>query len=97
VFTFIAKNRQQFGVRRLCQALGVSRSGYYAWQARPASAHRTHDQHLKAAITELHQGFRRCYGAARVHRSLREAGLSCSRRRVNRLMRELGIKACGAA
>tara|TARA_R110002124_G_C8958892_1_gene513899 strand:- start:2562 stop:2891 length:330 start_codon:yes stop_codon:yes gene_type:complete len=48
---------------------------------------------LKCAIKELHQGFRRSYGAARLHQELRENGFSCSRRRVNRLMREMGIKA----
>ena len=44
-------------------------------------------------IRELHQGFRRCYGAARLHQELRRRGYICSRRRVNRLMGELGIKA----
>ena len=44
-------------------------------------------------IKELHQGYRRAYGAARIHQLLRQKGYSCSRRRVNRLMREMGIKA----
>ena len=57
------------------------------------SAHQQHDQRLKKLITELHQGYRRAYGAARLHQALRQKGYSCSRRRVNRLMRELGIKA----
>lgn len=46
-----------------------------------------------AAIRDLHQGFRRTYGAPRLHRLLRNHGFSCSIRRVNRLMKELGIKA----
>lgn len=46
-----------------------------------------------AAIAELHQGFKRAYGAPRLHQALRHKGLSCSVRRVNRLMREMGIKA----
>jgi transposase InsO family protein len=71
----------------------VSRSGYYAWRERPLSDHRQHDQRLKAVIQELHQGYRRAYGAARLHQLLRRKGYICSRRRVNRLMRELGIKA----
>lgn len=57
------------------------------------SNHRQHDLRLMSAIKELHQGFKRSYGAARVHQSLRQEGLSCSRRRINRLMRELKIKA----
>lgn len=44
-------------------------------------------------IKELHQGYRKAYGAARLHKEIRQRGHSCSRRRINRLMRELGIKA----
>lgn len=48
---------------------------------------------LMKMIKALHQGYRRAYGAARLHRALCQKGYTCSRRRVNRLMRELGIKA----
>ena len=41
---------------------------------------------------ELHQGFRRSYGARRLHQALRQKGYICSVRRVNRLMKELGVK-----
>lgn len=71
----------------------MSRSGFYAAQGRTQSSHERTDVTLKAAIQELHQGFRRAYGAPRVHRSLRDSGVSCSRRRINRLMREMGIEA----
>lgn len=91
-YAFIEKNREYYKVRRLCQLLDVSASGYYAWIARPMSAHRQYDNQLKVLIKDLHQGFRRCYGAARVHQVLTQKGHACSRRRVNRLMRELGIK-----
>lgn len=93
MFAFIEKNRDRFSVVVLCQLLGVSRSGYYAWRTRETSHHALHDQRLEEAIIELHQGYRRAYGAARVHQALRQKGLVCSRRRVNRLMRQLGIKA----
>lgn len=93
IFAFIEKNRGKHKVRRLCALYGVSTSGFYAWCARPLSEHRRHDEKLKNVIKELHQGFRRCYGAARMHRELINKGYLCSRRRINRLMRELGIKA----
>ncbi len=93
IFTFIEKNRHQYKVKRLCHLFNVSTSGYYAWRARPVSSHRQYDTQLKRAIKELHQGYRRAYGAARLHHELRNKGYTCSRRRVNRLMRELGIKA----
>lgn len=76
----------------LCRVLGVSRSGFYAWQSRPLSAHALEDEALKREIGACHVGFRRAYGARRVHAQLRDAGSICSRRRVSRLMRELGIK-----
>jgi transposase InsO family protein len=57
------------------------------------SAHRVHDLRLMAAIKEIHQGFRRTYGARRVHQVLRSEGHDCSVRRVNRLMREMGVDA----
>lgn len=80
-------------MRRLCHLYGVSKSGYYAWSSRDQSAHDQYDNTLKEAIGDVHQGFRRTYGARRVHRVLRDKGLSCSVRRVNRLMREMGIDA----
>lgn len=80
-------------MRKLCDLLGVSRSGFYAWRARQESARRQYDHELKAAIVELHQGFRRAYGARRIHQALRQKGLSCSVRRVSRLMKESGVSA----
>jgi transposase InsO family protein len=93
IFEFIEKNRDQYDIKTLCRLLGVSRSGFYAWQTRPVSSHQQHDQTLTGLIQDMHQGYRRAYGAARVHHVLRSKGYSCSRRRINRLMRENGIKA----
>lgn len=73
--------------------LGVSPSGFYAWRSRPLCEHKIYDEALKGIVKELHQGFKRCYGAARLHRELVHKGYTCSRRRINRLMREMGIKA----
>ena len=80
-------------MRRLCKIYGVSRSGYYRWKGREPSLHARKDEQLKAAIIELHQGYKRSYGARRVYHELRSKGFSCSVRRINRLMRELKIKA----
>jgi len=77
----------------MCELLGVSRAGFYAWQGRPESERRRHDRTLMSVIEERHQGFRKAYGAIRVHEDLRKLGFSCSRRRVGRLMGEMGIKA----
>lgn len=80
-------------VKRLCQVYGVSRSGYYAWRDRPRSLRAQEDERLGEAMVELHQGFRRSYGARRLHRALRQKGYDCSVRRVARLMKSLEITA----
>lgn len=84
-------------MERLCRLFGVARSGYYAWRDRKPSRHKQDDERLKQKIQAMHVGHFRSYGAPRVHRHLREAGVVCSRRRIGRLMRELGIRAstCG--
>jgi len=42
-------------------------------------------------LIKQHQGFKRAYGAPRMHAQLKLAGFSCSRRRITRLMKELKI------
>ena len=81
IFNFIEKNREQLNIRVLCKVLNVSTSGNYAWRSRPESAHRQYDIKLMAIIKEIHQGYHRTYGAARVHQALRQKGYSCSRNR----------------
>ncbi|WP_353963396.1 IS3 family transposase [Streptomyces sp. NBC_00140] len=55
------------------------------------SARRRRDDELTEQISEVHADFRGAHDTSRVHAALREAGISCGRRRVARLMRE----ACG--
>lgn len=89
----ISRDQSSLTVKQLCRLYGVSRSGYYAWQDRPNSPRMAEDSKLSEAMLELHQGFRRSYGARRLHRALRQKGYSCSVRRITRLMKELDIKA----
>ena len=93
IFQFIEKNRSLHNINKLCDLLGVSRSGFYSWRERPISQHRQYDILLMNFIKDIHQGYRRAYGAARLHQEIRNKGYDCSRRRINRLMRELKIKA----
>lgn len=90
-FRFVHDHHGAFGVKRLCQVLGVSKSGYYAWRGRAPSAHAVRDQELGELCREIHARSRRTYGAPRVHAELHRIGESCSRRRVARLMRENGL------
>lgn len=78
-------------MKRLCQILGVSRSGYYDWASRGPSAHSVRDAELSAVVVEVHRRSRRTYGAPRVHAELGRLGHRTARKRVARLMREHGL------
>lgn len=73
-FRFVSDHHHDYGVKRLCTVLGVSRSGYYAWRDRGPSAHAQRDVELAAVAVEVHQRSRRTYGAPRVHAELGRLG-----------------------
>ena len=82
-------------VREMGRLLGVSRSGYYAWRGRGASARVQADERLKVEIAAAHAASRGTYGAPRIRAELAARGNRTSRKRVARLMRALGI--CGVS
>ena len=92
-FSFIAMHEEEFSVKRMCQVLGVSRSGYYAWRSRRPSARQMANQALVEHIVAIHRQSRETYGSPRVYHELRDAGHGCSVNRVARLMRREGIVA----
>jgi len=92
-FQFIAEHSQQYSVTLLCQALDVSVSGYYAWCQREASEHQREDARLEAQIQQIFLEHRQVYGSPRIHAVLTARGVQCSRKRVVRLMQQLGISA----
>ena len=94
-FQFIAANQQEFPVRRLCQVLDVSASGFYTWRKRQPSARKMANDTLLIQIKEVHQESRGTYGSPRVHATLVAQGLPCGLHRVARLMRQDGLRARG--
>jgi transposase InsO family protein len=91
-FRFIEAEKAYYPIRLICRCLGVSRSGYYAWRGRSPSARVKQDARLKVEISASHSASRRTYGSPRILRDLREDGHQVSRKRVARLMRELGLE-----
>jgi putative transposase len=73
-------------VATVCLVLGVSTSGYYAWQSRPRFARDQADQALLAQIRTIHDRSRGTYGAPRIHAELAAEGVHIGRKRVARLM-----------
>ena len=92
-FTFIAAEKAFFPVSVLCDVLGISRSGFYAWSKRPEPRRKASDAQLAAEIVAAHRRSRGTYGSPRVHAELRARGLRVGKKRVEWLMRERGLEA----
>lgn len=92
-YAFCQSQRGDHDVVLMCRVLEVSRSGYYAWRGRAESARRKHRRGVLGAIRRIHGEVDQVYGAPRMHRELREQGITCGRHLVARVMREAGLKA----
>jgi len=90
-FRLIDAKKAQHPVSRLCEVLGVSRAGYYAWKNRPTCERRRRDGELLDAIRAVHADSKATYGWPRIHAELRHQGIRVSRKRVARLMRHAGL------
>ena len=92
-YAFMRANLEEFDVKRMCQVLQVSRSGYYDWAGREESKRSQQDRVLLKEIRKIHQESKEAYGATKTWRSLKQAGMVCGRHRVARLRRQAGIEA----
>jgi len=87
----VRAHQAEHAVALMCEVLGLSRSGYYAWSRRVPCARAVEDVILLNAIREEHLASRGIYGAPRLQAMLRRRGHHVSRKRVARLMRAAGI------
>lgn len=77
----------------LCETLGVSRSAYYAWRQDECSNRKREDNHLKPIIKTIFHEHKRRYGARRIAAELQARQQPCGRKRIRRLMKEMGLVA----
>ena len=77
----------------MCDWLNLSPSGYYAWRLRGVSKRATDDIKLSKLVQREYEKSRGTYGSPRVFQALKRLGVRTSRKRVERLMREAGLKA----
>jgi transposase InsO family protein len=91
-FAFIDVEKALYPMRILCRVLEVSRSGYYAWRARKPSARALEDERLRPKVVEAFKTGRGTYGSPRVRDELVDQGFEIGRKRVARLMREMGLR-----
>ncbi|WP_206098439.1 IS3 family transposase [Oleiagrimonas sp. MCCC 1A03011] len=92
-YRFINDHRHMHRVATMCRVLRASRAGFYAWFHKPLSDRAIEDQRLLGLIRESYAASSGVYGYLRVFADLREAGETCSKHRVTRIMRENKIKA----
>jgi len=91
-YAFIKQHRDAWGVGLMAGVLAVSVSGFYAWLQRGKSKRAQDEEVLTEKIIMFHCGSRCTYGSPRIHKDLQAAGYRVGRKRVARLMREVGLR-----
>ena len=91
-YAFMKAHRAMFPLAAMCRVLGLSTSGYHDWLRRPPSARARRDAELKGRIMAAWIESGGIYGCPRIHAALRAGDERVGRKRVARLMRELGIE-----
>ena len=92
-FSFIEEHLSLFPVEAACEALAISRSGYYAWLDRPESSRSKRRVELAAKIKAVHEQNRRVYGSPRIFQVLKSRGEEVCENTVAAVMREHEIRA----
>ena len=92
-YAFIKAPCGHCSVQALCRTLGVAPSGYQEWLKQPLSNRAQEDARLLRLIRASFTASQGIYGAPRVFLDLREAGETCRKHRVARLMRDNGLRA----
>jgi putative transposase len=92
-YEFIKAHRREYRTQVMCSVLGVAPSGYYEWLQHPLSNRAIEDSRLLRLIRASFTASQGIYGAPRVFLDMRETGVTCSKHRVERLMRENGLRA----
>ncbi|MDM5247845.1 IS3 family transposase [Lysinibacillus sp. G4S2] len=92
IYNFIQQHRHEFRVAKMCEVLGVSRSGYYEWLNRPKSNQKERKEKLTSQIKRVYLDSRRNYGSPKITKQLNSEGVSVSQKTVSRIMKEEGIR-----
>lgn len=86
-YEFIKAHRREYPIETMCRILDVAPSGYYEWLHKPISDRALEDARLLTLIRTSYKASHGIYGAPRIFLDLREAGETCSKHRVERIMR----------
>jgi putative transposase len=93
-YAWIAEHRAVYPLALMCALLSVSVNGFRAWlRGGPPDRKRLTDVQLLALIRAIHSEVKGAYGSPRMLEELRGRGFAVGKARVERLMREHGIRA----
>ena len=92
-YAWVHDHRDSWPVSRMCRALRVSRSGFYAWEGRSPSSSFLRRTRLDELVGASHSASHGIYGYRKVHRDLVDKGLEdCCSETVRKAMQRLGIR-----
>ena len=91
-YAFIERHGDSYPLQMLCTALQVSDSGFTSWQQSDGPKQWLRDSELLKRIREIHEETRAAYGSPRIYQELKGLGIPVSKGRVERLMRENGLR-----
>lgn len=84
---------QEFSIERMASALGVSRSGYYAWVKNSQRSAKGYRKEFDQLVRSIFDRSKQRYGSVRITQELRLQGIPCGRHCVNRSMRRQKLRA----
>jgi len=93
-YRLVVAEKACFPINMMCRLLEISRSAYYAWVDRPASARAVRTQALGERIVALHADSDGTYGSPRLLIDLRAEGVVVSGKTVAKVMQDKGTRGC---
>ena len=91
-YAFIKRHEGEYSIRRLCKAMAVHPSGYYAWKVEPMSLRAKDDQRLLGLLKHAWLESGGVYGYRKLTMDMRDLGERCGKHRVARLLKIEGLR-----
>ena len=95
-YQFIEAQSEHHEVALICDAMGVERTGFYAWKDRQTKGRALKRRQLAEKIKELFLKWNKRYGAPKIHQELLAQDIQVSRNTVAKIMAEEGLRALKA-
>ncbi|MEI3615038.1 IS3 family transposase [Pseudogracilibacillus sp. SO30301A] len=93
IYGFILEHSRVFEIKKMCEVLGVSTSGYYDWEKREPSDQQKRKENIMRHIEHIFYDNYESYGSPRITRALKKMGFNITERTVGRYMSEMGLRA----